>query len=124
MIILAIDLGKFNSVSCRRVPLLACPAVLRWSRTLLGKPAVAPGDVNTVGREPAIRVTKPEATAITQAEKLTKVPATAREALAIKIRMLREYTNAPISALKELVRLSRERHPWDYLPLHRMDELP
>ncbi len=43
MIILAIDLGKFNPVSCRRVPLLACPAVSGSNVALLGKPAVAPG---------------------------------------------------------------------------------
>ena len=59
MIILAIDLGKFNSVSCRfddetqetsyerfetsrRVPLLACPAVSGSNVALPGKPAVAP----------------------------------------------------------------------------------
>ncbi|MEQ8790921.1 MAG: polymorphic toxin-type HINT domain-containing protein, partial [Pirellulaceae bacterium] len=71
-------------------------------------------------REPAIRVTVDEAAAITQAEKLTQVPASARDALAIKIRILRHHTNAPNSALHELIQLNKRLHRYDYDPLHRL----
>jgi len=91
----------------------------KWARELIPEHS----NFNAVGREPAIRVTVAEAEAITRAETLTRVPASAREALAIKIQILRQNTNAPNSALQELIRLNRETHPWDYMPLHRM-ELP
>jgi hypothetical protein len=74
-------------------------------------------DVNAVGREPAIRVTKPQAEAITQAETVTQVPASAREALGIKIKILRNYTDAPNSALRQLIDMSKKLHPWDYMRL-------
>jgi hypothetical protein len=93
-----------------------CPQT-KWGRELI------PGfkEINDVGWEPAIRVTEAEATAITSAERLTPVPASAREALAAKIRILREHTSAPNSAFRELIDLSKKLHWWDYLPLHRMN---
>lgn len=61
--------------------------------------------------------------AISAAQRIRTAPASARELLADEIRILRQNTNAPNSALQDLIRLSRETHPWDYLPLHRL-ELP
>ena len=49
----------------------------KWSRDLIPDHS----DVNAAGRESAIRVTTTEAEAITHAETLTQVPASAREAL-------------------------------------------
>jgi YD repeat-containing protein len=63
----------------------------KWARDLI------PGhsEINDFGWEPAIRVTRAEADAITLAEILTQVPAGARDALAMKIRILRNLTDAP-----------------------------
>jgi hypothetical protein len=87
----------------------------KWGRQLI------PGfrEVNNVGYEPAIRLSVEEANVITEVEKLTQVPASAREALAIKIQLLRIYTEAPNAALQDLIALSKKLHPEDYFPLHR-----
>ncbi len=87
----------------------------KWARALV------PGHnaVNHAGWEPAIRVTVAEANAITAAELLTEVPAGARDALALKINLLRNLTNAPNSSLRQLIQLNRDLHYWDYRPLHR-----
>ncbi len=92
----------------------------KWARALV------PGHkaVNHAGWEPAIRVTAAEADAITAAELLTKVPAGARDALALKINLLRNLTNAPNSSLRQLIQLNKQLHPTDYLPLNRLEELP
>jgi hypothetical protein len=89
----------------------------KWARDLI------PGhsSTNNYGLEPAIRVSTTEAAAITAAELLTPVPASARSALAIKIQILRRHTNAPNSALRRLIQLNKEKHWYDYLPLHRME---
>jgi hypothetical protein len=87
----------------------------KWARQLI------PGfkEANDIGSEPAIRVSTKEAAAITDAETLTPVPASARDALAVKLRILRKLTKAPASALLELLKLSEDLHPSDYRPLHR-----
>jgi hypothetical protein len=78
---------------------------------------------NKVGNEPSIRLPIEEHNAVSAAQRARTAPASARDLLADEIRILRQNTNAPNSALQDLIRLSRETHPWDYLPLHRM-ELP
>jgi hypothetical protein len=88
----------------------------KWARDLV----VGHRDVNDQGWEPTIRVTRTEADAITPAETLTEVPAGARDALALKIRMLRNLTDAPNLSLKQLIQLNRDMHFWDYRPLHRI----
>jgi hypothetical protein len=62
--------------------------------------------------------------AVSAAQRARTAAASARDLLADEIRILRENTNAPNSALKDLIRLNKERHPWDYLQLNRLEELP
>jgi len=87
----------------------------KWARELI------PGadDSSKAGAEPAIRVTVKEATAITEAETLTPVPAGARDALALKIRMLRDFTGATIEDLRQVIKMNKDLHEYDYKPLHR-----
>jgi Pretoxin HINT domain len=49
-----------------------------------------------------------------------KNPASARELLAQDVVLLRRFTNAPGSALRDLVRQVKARHPYDFFPHHRM----
>lgn len=87
----------------------------KWARDLIPDHKA----INRFGHEPAIRVTEREALALTKAEKLTPVPASARDALAMKIRLLRQHTDAPNFALQQLIELNKKLHPYDYLPLQR-----
>jgi hypothetical protein len=80
------------------------------------------GDFNTVneiGHEPAIRLPISEHEAVTAAQAQRRVPASARELLADEVRILRNNTNAPNSALQELIRLNKDAHFWDYQPIER-----
>ncbi|MEI8021674.1 MAG: polymorphic toxin-type HINT domain-containing protein, partial [Schlesneria sp.] len=74
---------------------------------------------NKVGNEPAIRLPIEEHEAVSAAQYLRTATTSARDLLASEIRILRQTTNAPNSALQELIDLSKKRHPWDYFPLHR-----
>ncbi|HYP08467.1 MAG TPA: hypothetical protein VER03_19690 [Bryobacteraceae bacterium] len=74
---------------------------------------------NRVGNEPAIRLPTSEHDAVSAAQRMRGPQAGARDLLADEIRILRNNTNAPNSALQELIRLNRDRHFWDYQPLHR-----
>jgi len=74
---------------------------------------------NKVGNEPAIRLSRSEHEAVTAAQAARGALPSARDLLASDIRILRNLTNAPYSALKKLLDMSRELHPSDYLPLHR-----
>jgi hypothetical protein len=67
------------------------------------------------GSEPAIRLSKSEHDAASAAQRVFSAQASARQLLAQEIRILRNVTDAPNSALKQLIQLSRELHPWDYL---------
>jgi hypothetical protein len=74
---------------------------------------------NKVGNEPAIRLPISEHDAVNAAQRMRTAPAGARDLLADEIRILRNNTNAPNSALQELIRLNKHGHDWDYRPLHR-----
>ena len=87
----------------------------RQAESLLGEFNVK----NKVGNEPAIRLPIEEHDAVSAAQRLRTAPASARDLLADEIRILRQNTNAPNSALQDLIDLSKKRHPYDYLPLHR-----
>jgi hypothetical protein len=76
-------------------------------------------EINREGREPAIRLLKSEHIAVSNAQRLRTAPASARDLLAEEIRILRNNTGAPNSALQELIDLNRDLHRYDYLPLHR-----
>jgi hypothetical protein len=76
--------------------------------------------INKVGYEPSIRLPNWEHEAVNAAQAArTNIPASARELLAQEIRILRNNTNAPNSALRELIDLNKKIHPEDYWPLHR-----
>jgi hypothetical protein len=75
--------------------------------------------LNKVGNEPAIRLPISEHEAVTAAQAARGALVSARDLLASDIRILRNYTNAPNSALLELIEMNRRLHPTDYLPLHR-----
>ena len=73
--------------------------------------------VNRVGNEPAIRITESEHTAVNAAQPNYPTPASARDLLARDITILRNETNAPNAALKELIELNKTAsalRPWDY----------
>lgn len=76
---------------------------------------------NHVGNEPAIRLSLGEHVAVSQAQSLSPVAASARELLAQEIRILRNVTEAPNEALRELIELNKRLHQSDFLPLHRAD---
>jgi hypothetical protein len=70
-------------------------------------------------REPAIRLPKSEHDAVSAAQRLRGASASARDLLAEEIRILRNNTTVPNSALQELIDRNRDLHRYDYLPLHR-----
>ena len=74
---------------------------------------------NKVGNEAAIRLPNEEHIAVSAAQGRRTAPASARHLLADELGILRQHTNAPNSALRRLIDLSKKLHPWDYLPLHR-----
>jgi RHS repeat-associated protein len=75
---------------------------------------------NRVGNEPGIRLPISEHEAVNAAQRLRTAPASARDLLADEIRILRNNTNAPNSALQELIERGRGLHRYDYEPLHRV----
>lgn len=77
--------------------------------------------VNKVGHEPSIRLPIDEHDAISAAQRARGSTASARDLLAEEIRDLRNLTNAPNTKLQDLIKLNKETHPYDYLPLHRME---
>ncbi len=78
-------------------------------------------NVNNIGNEPAIRLPKEEHDAVSAAQAArSEIPAGARDLLADEIGNLRNNTGAPNSALKQLINLNKELHPYDYAPLHRI----
>ncbi len=56
---------------------------------------------------------------MTAAQAAQSAAASARDLLAGEIRLLRNKTGAPNSALLKLIDLSKKLHPFDYLPLRR-----
>jgi len=68
--------------------------------------------VNKVGHEPAIRLPISEHEAVSAAQRMRGSTASARDLLADEIRILRGNTDAPNQALKDLIRLNKETHPW------------
>ena len=70
---------------------------------------------NKVGNEPAIRLLTSEHEAVTAAQAARSAPASARDLLASDIRILRNNTDAPNSALQQLIQLNKDTHFWDYL---------
>jgi hypothetical protein len=68
---------------------------------------------NRAGNEAAIRLPISEHEAVTAAQAARSAPASARDLLASDIRILRNNTNAPNSALQELIQLNRDLHFWD-----------
>ena len=74
---------------------------------------------NKVGNEPAIRLPTEQHAAVTAAQRTRKVAASARDLLADEIRILRKFTEASNSALKELIELNKRLHQSDFAPLHR-----
>jgi hypothetical protein len=72
---------------------------------------------NKVGNEPAIRLPTSEHEAVTAAQAARTAPASARDLLASDLKIMRKVTEAPNAALKQLVNLVKETHPWDYLRL-------
>ena len=73
---------------------------------------------NKVGNEPAIRLPTEEHQAVTAAQAARTASASARHLLANDIKDLRKFTQAPNAALKRLINLAKEKHPWDYLNVH------
>jgi hypothetical protein len=70
---------------------------------------------NGAGNEAAIRLPISEHETVTAAQAARSAPASARDLLASDIRILRNNTNAPNSALQELIQLNKDLHFWDYL---------
>jgi hypothetical protein len=69
---------------------------------------------NKVGNEAAIRLPVSEHLAVNAAQAARSVvPASARQLLAQDIRILRNNTEAPNSALQKLIELNKELHPAD-----------
>jgi len=62
----------------------------------------------------------PEFQSVNAAQRARSAPASARDLLADEIRILRNSTGAPNSALQKLIQLNKETHPYDYLPLQGM----
>lgn len=72
---------------------------------------------NKVGNEPSIRIAESEHAAINADQVNYSTPVSARHLLSRDIRLLRNNTDAPNSALKELIDLNIKLHPTDYRPL-------
>jgi hypothetical protein len=72
---------------------------------------------NKVGNEAAIELPRLEHEAVTEAQRTMGASASARDLLAQEIRALRNNTEAPNSALKKLIQLSKDLHFWDYRKL-------
>jgi hypothetical protein len=77
---------------------------------------------NRAGNEPAIRLSREEHEAVNAAQRIRTAPASARDLLADEIRILRNETDAPNSALQKLIELNKRLHRYDFEPLHRLPE--
>jgi len=76
-------------------------------------------DAGRAGNEPAIRLSCEEHDAVTAAQRQLRIPQSARQALADEIRILRNDTNAPNSALQELFQMNRDLHKSEFFDIHR-----
>ena len=72
--------------------------------------------VNKIGYEPSIRISESEHMAINADQFNYANPTTARELMARDIRLLRNNTDAPNSALQRLIELNKQLH-YEYLPM-------
>jgi len=69
---------------------------------------------NKFGNEAAIRLPQSEHAAVSAAQNALGAQASARDLLAQELKILRNNTNAPNSALQKASKMNKEAHPWDY----------
>ena len=108
------DLEKSTGRRIHHVPGRAEGAALIGTHQEAGK-LLTGGRLGMATREPSIRLTMAEHDLVDAAQRLKGAAASARELLAQEIRILRQNTAAPTSALKSLIELNRQLHPWDFL---------